>query len=214
MNASTRQNPFTLVFGSIAPERFPMLRDGIAAASRDARDRDAFLMVREVMELVREIEPAEGLGEGIGTMAAFLHHAYLHWLDGELTSQVDEAAMESALHGAGSAAAPDSARPSRYTQLPPLRVWGVPVEGSTAEPLDGWFAVGNESGLSVLAIFGLHPGRAGFTAVEVAGPKPDALARADGSALFSAALPGAERAGLASIVGAEELLELAWRLSA
>ena len=67
-------------------------------------------------------------------------------------------------------------------------------------------------GLSVLAIFGLHPGRAGFTAVEVVGPRPSHLERADGSPLFSGTLPGAERAGLASVVGAEELLELAWRL--
>jgi hypothetical protein len=213
VNAPGRETPFTLVMGTIAPGRFPALREGIAAAARDPRDRDAFLMVREVVELLREIVPDEGLGEGIGTMAAFLHHTYLYWLDGEPTSPVDEAALEFVLRGAELPAPPAGTGPSRYIQLPPLRVWAIPVEGGPAEPLDGWFAFRNGNGLSVLAIFGLHPGRAGFTAVEVGGVRPTHLERADGSALFAGALPGAERAGLASILGAEELLELAWRLA-
>jgi hypothetical protein len=213
VNAPGRATPFGLVMGSLGPERFPALRRGLAAAARDPRDRDAFLMVREVVELLREIEPEEGLGAGIGTMAAFLHHAYLYWNDGELTVPVDTPALESALLGviSGGAAVPPG-RP-HYLQLAPLRVWGVPVEAGPAEPLDGWFAFRSGEELAVLAIFGLHPGRAGFTAVEVAGPRPPGLARADGSRLFAGTLPGAERAGLASIVGAEELLELAWRLS-
>ena len=82
MNAA-RETPFTLVFETLARERFPLLRQGLASAGRNPRDRDAFLMVREVVELLREIEPDEGMGEGIGTMAAFLHHAYLYWANGE-----------------------------------------------------------------------------------------------------------------------------------
>jgi hypothetical protein len=214
VNAPARETPFGLVLGTIAQERFPVLQEGIAAAARDPRDRDAFLMVREVVELLREIEPDEGLGEGIGTMAAFLHHAYLYWMGGALTSPVDQAALEGALRGTQPEVHPVVPDSSRYVQLPPLRIWGVPVEGNPAEPLDGWFAFRGGSGLSVLAIFGLHPGRPGFTAVEVGGSRPSGLERVDGSALFSGTLPGAERAGLASIVGAEELLELAWRLSA
>jgi hypothetical protein len=200
--------------GSIATARFPALREGLTTAARDPRDRDAFLMVREVVELLRDIEPDEGLGEGIGTMAAFLHHAYLHWMDGESTWLVDEALLEIALGDAKAAVAPGGTDRSRYVQLPPLRVWGAPVAGGPTEPLDGWFAYRRDDGLTVLAIFGLHPGRAGFTAVEVSGPRPGHMVRPDGSAPFSGTLPGAERAGLASIVGAEELLELAWRLAA
>lgn len=198
--------------GTIAPERFPALRRGIEASQRGPRDRDGFLMVREAVELLREIEPDEGLGEGIGAMAAFLHHAYLYWMDGELTSRVDDAALTAAMLGGGPAA-PTGEGTSRYFQIPPLRVWGAAMEGGPAEPLDGWFAVRTGNDLSVLGIFGLHPGRAGFTAVEVAGPRPERLERADGSALFSGTLAGAERAGLASLAGAEELLELAWRVT-
>jgi hypothetical protein len=214
VSAPARDTPFGLVMGALAPERFPALREGIAAAARDPRDRDAFLMVREVVELLREIEPDEGLGEGIGTMAAFLHHAYLYWVDGELTSLIDESRLVPALASSAPDLPESGAGSSRYIQIPPLRLWGIPVESGPAEPLDGWFAARSGSHLSVLAIFGLHPGRAGFTAVEVAGPRPEGLQRSDGSALFSGTLPGAERAGLASVAGAEELLELAWRIPA
>ncbi|HEU5218577.1 MAG TPA: hypothetical protein VFU23_07950 [Gemmatimonadales bacterium] len=211
MTGMSRETPFALVMGTIAPDRFPVLREGLAAAGRNSRDRDEFLMVREVVELLREIEPEEGLGEGIGTMAAFLHHAYLYWMDGARTALPAEPALEAALRSEP-AQAPAAERLSRYVQLPALRVWGQPMADGPVEPLDGWFAYRDDAGLRVLAIFGLHPGRAGFTAVEVAGDRPEGLERPDGSALFSGTLPGAERAGLASSVGAEELLELAWRL--
>lgn len=214
MNPVDRVTPFGLVLGTIATERFPALRDGIAAAGRDPRDRDAFLMVREVVELLRELEPEEGLGEGIATMAAFLHQSYLYWMDGARTLTIETDALEQALAGVRPPQRPQSQppSPSTYVQLPALRVWGVGVEGGPAEPLDGWFVSPNGDILALLAIFGIHPGRAGFTAVEVVGPRPVSLQRADGSALFSAALPGAAEAGLASIVGADELLELAWRV--
>jgi hypothetical protein len=212
VSAPVRDTPFPLVLGTIAPDRFPGLREGIAAAKRDPRDRDAFLMVREVVELLREIEPDEGLGEGIGTMAAFLHHGYLYWTDGERTSVIDDAVLDAALHHGAPGLPEPGTGGSRYVQLPPLKVWAAPVEGGAPEPLDGWFAYRSGDDVSVLAIFGLHPGRAGFTAVEVVGTRPSHLERVDGSPLFSGILPGAERAGLASVVGAEELLELAWRL--
>lgn len=212
MNASARETPFPLILGTIAAERFPDLQAGIAAAARDPRDRDAFLMVREVVELLRELEPDDGLGEGIGAMASFLHHAYLFWLDGEATVSIDETALGSVLREGDSGLEPAPANQSRYVQLPALRVWGTAVEGGSSEPLDGWFAFQSGSELSVLGIFGLHTGRAGFTAVMVSGPRPAHLERVDGSPLFSGTIPGAERAGLASVAGAEELLELAWRL--
>jgi hypothetical protein len=47
--------------------------------------------------------------------------------------------------------------------------------------------------------------------VETQGPRPGPLARADGSALFSSVLAGGAAAGLYSVVGSEELLELGWR---
>jgi hypothetical protein len=63
----------------------------------------------------------------------------------------------------------------------------------------------------VLGVFGIHPERQGFSVVEVSGPRSDALAREDGSGLFTPVLPGGAAAGLFSLVGGEELLELGWR---
>jgi hypothetical protein len=47
--------------------------------------------------------------------------------------------------------------------------------------------------------------------VEAAGGRAEGLAREDGSPLFDPTLPGAAAAGLRSIAGEEELLELGWR---
>jgi hypothetical protein len=60
----------------------------------------------------------------------------------------------------------------------------------------------------------MRPEREGFSAVETAGPRPLRLERADGTPLFSPVLAGGAAAGLYSIVGGEELLELGWRTRA
>jgi len=207
-----RPTPFALAFGELAEARFPVLRQAIAAAGVDPGDRDAMLLVREVAELIRELLPEGGLGEEVQGLAALVHTAYLFWRDGETVRQLSEPDLAKAIH------APDGEEPAesppagvRYIQLPSLRVWGTPVEQSPAEPLDGWFRRGVDDRLLVLAIFGLHSQRDGFTVVEVAGPKPHGLARSDGSPLFAPTLQGGVAAGLASVSGAEELLDLAWR---
>jgi hypothetical protein len=67
--------------------------------------------------------------------------------------------------------------------------------------------------LRVLGVFGIHRDREGFSVVEAAGARPVGLARADGSGLFEPTLPGGRAAGLFSISGVEELLELGWRIN-
>src|SRR5262249_61594604 len=93
--------------------------------------------------------------------------------------------------------------------------WGA--RGATpppAEPMDGCFVHSAGDELRVLGIFGVRPEREGFSAVETAGRRPLALERPDGSPLFSPVLTGGQAAGLFSIVGGEELLELGWRTRA
>ena len=65
----------------------------------------------------------------------------------------------------------------------------------------------------MLGVFGMYPDRQGFSVVEVAGSRPSRLTRPDGSPLFSSTLPGGAAAGLYSMVGEEELLELGWRVA-
>jgi hypothetical protein len=217
MSGPARPTPFELGLGPAAGARLGPIRAALEAAGVDPADRDRFLLVREVAELLHALRPEEGLGADVAGLAAFLHHGYRFWLAGEPVRAVspDELTrlLASRLPGA---ADPALAPPrGRYVQLPPLRVWGEPRPGSPPEPLDGWFVQGSVTGephLSILAAFGLHPGRPGLTVVEAEGARPGPLARADGSPLFAPRLPGG--AALASLAGTEELLELAWRVEA
>jgi hypothetical protein len=221
---SARPTPFDAVFGPLAAARFPAVREGLAAAGQDPRARDGFLLVREVVELMRDFRPEEGLGEAVAALAALVHHAYLYWMDGERLGVLGEQELEAAMaQGRNDATAEgDGATDlaslrhcvfaSCYIQLPALAVWGTPVPGAPPEPLDGWFLCPEGDRIDLLAIFGLRPGRAGLTTVEAAGPRPGPLRRPDGSAPFAPLLAGAAAAGLRSVAGEEELLELAWRI--
>jgi hypothetical protein len=207
-----RETPFALVFGALAAERFPAIEQAVSAQGLAPDDRDGFLLLRDVVQLMRELRPDDGLGAGVGALAGLLHAAFLFWRAGERVVPLAEPEVDRLL-----AAPPPAREPvlwrsaGAYIQLPSLRVWGTPIPDAPPEPLDGWFAGGGES-LSVVAIFGLHPGRGGLTVAEAAGPPPGELRRPDGSPLFAATLPGGLAAGLASIQGEEELLELAWRV--
>jgi hypothetical protein len=212
MTVARRPTPFDLVFGQVAEERFPLLREGIEAAGRNPRDRDSFLLVREVGEFLRELRPEEGLGVAVSGLVGLVHHAFLFWLDGAQVTAVDEAELRGVVDQPSPAVSPPSGQGSRYVQLPSLRIWGVPIDEGPAEPLDGWFVRREAEQLALLAVFGLHPGRDGLTAVEMAGRRPVLLQRLDGSPLFSSVLSGGMSADLASVVGEEELLELAWRV--
>ena len=210
----SRPTPFDLVFGDVASERFPSVREGIAAAGRNMASRDEFLLVREVAELMREIRPDEGLGEAVEALVAFVHTAFLYWHHGERLVEVERDVLGQAIAVGtrpGASDAPDT--PTSYIQLPPLVVWGVPIAGSPPEPLDGWFLSRPGGVLTLLAVFGLRPGREAMTTVEISGPRPPAsLARLDGTPLFAPRVTGGAAAQLYSVEGEEELLELACRV--
>jgi hypothetical protein len=207
-----RPTPFELVFDSIAPTTFPAVQAAVAASGRDARDRDGFLLLRDVLMLLRELRPEEGLGEGIDQLAALVHHAYLFWSSGGMTVEVPAELLEELLRHQNSTQ-PLGELPARYVQLPQRRIWAQVVSGEPHEPLDGFFHHEMPGGEQrVLGVFGMHPDRPGFSVVEVSGVRSPALTRADGSPLFAPTLPGGAAAGLYSIAGEEELLELGWRV--
>jgi hypothetical protein len=209
-----RPIPFDLVFGQPAQEVFPKIRLALDQARHDPRDRDRFLMLREVVTLVRELRPEEGLGEGIDQLAALVHHAYLYWEAEErlieLTAEQLTALLRTPPVGEDLAEAP----PACYAQMPQHRIWAEVIPGQPPEPLDGCFVHSTQDNttLRVLGVFGIHPEREGFSVVEAMGPRPLALVRADGTELFAPTLPGGQAAGLLSITGEEELLDLGWRI--
>ena len=207
-----RSTPFDLVFRPFSQEVFPGVRRALKEGGHDPRDRDRFLMLREVVTLLRELRPEQGLGEGIDQLAALLHHAYLYWDSDEPTFEVPLRLVEASdaqtrEHSAGPS-------PACYAVMPEHRIWAEVIPGQPSEPLDGCFVHSAPDGtLRVLGVFGIHRDREGFSVVEAAGPRPWGLARADGSRLFDPTLPGGRAAGLFSISGEEELLELGWRVN-
>jgi len=209
----TVRTPTELVLGALAEERFPALRQSLAEAGIDPTARDAFVLDRAVVELLRDLRPEEGVGEGVDELVSFLHAAFLHWQDGGAAVALDRETLDRVVR---SKTPPLSGGPggTRYVALPPRRVWAEPVPGAPPEPLDGWYARRTATRIEILAVFGLHPNRPGFTAVRVAGPRPDSLGRVDGMAVFAPTVAGGREAGLWSLQGAEELIELAFRVEA
>ena len=207
-----RPTPFELIFQQIAQDSFPGIQARLTESEYDPRDRDRFLLLRDVVSLLRELRPEEGLGEGIDQLAALVHHAYLFWAAGQLTVELAQARLP-VLLTAPTSTDPAEAPPSYYFQVPERKVWAEVIPGQPPEPMDGCFVHLSIDGasLQVLGIFGVHPEREGFSVVEASGPRVPVLARDDGSSLFSPVLPGGEAARLFSLVGEEELLELGWR---
>jgi hypothetical protein len=207
-----RPIPYDLVFAPIAQTTFPTIRSALEHGRQDPFDRDAFLMLREVLELLRDLRPEEGMGEGIDQLAALLHHAYLYWDGGAITVELPDERLSDFLAFVP-APSDDPMHPPYYAQLPERRIWARVIPGEPHEPLDGCFVHQLPGGreLRVLGVFGLHRERPGFSVVEVIGQRPEVLARVDGSPLFSPVLPGGAAASLFSLVGEEELLELGWR---
>ena len=211
---SARPTPFDLVFGDLAEAEFPQIQRGLDGAKVDVRDRDAFLLRGEAGALIQQLRPDEGVGEGITELAALAHHAFLFWRAGAMTLPLERPALANLLATAPERVPADDplVPDSFYLQLPPRLVWAELTPGEPHEPLDGCFvATTGDAAVRVLGIFGLHPDRMGFTVAEAAGPAPEGLARAEGTPLFASVLAGGAAAGLHSIAGLEELLELGWR---
>jgi len=209
---ASRPTPYDLAFADIADGRFAPIRTALEERGQGPEDRDAFLMLRDVVTLIRDLRPEEGVGEGIEQLAALVHHAYLFWNAGMPVFTLRPEGLADLL---GSQAAAPPRRPegasAAYVQMPEHRIWATAVPGAAAEPLDGYFLHAAGSELRALGIFGLRPDRMGFSVVEAVGERPAALTRRDGSAIFTSTLPSGGTAGLYSLTGAEELLELGWR---
>lgn len=211
-----RPTPYDLVFKQSAPEVFPNIRIALEQAGYDPADRDGFLMVREVLTLLRDLRPEGGLGEGIDQLAALVHHAYLFWAAGAPAFELTREQLNGLLSTRGEIGDESDQATAYYVSLPPQRLWAEVVPEHPPEPLDGCFvhAFGGGAARRVLGVFGIHPERDGFSVVEAMGPQPVALQRPDGTELFSPTLAGGKAAGLFSITGEEELLELGWRTGA
>ena len=206
-----RPTPFEMVFAPLA-DRFPLIRAELLAAGAALTDRDAFLLSREGVSLLRELRPEEGLGDAIDELVAFTQAAFLFWVAGSPTFRLSQAELRQLLQARPpTPAAHHGPLTACYIQTPERLIWAEVIEGQAAEPLDGTFLNEEAGTLRVVGTFGLHPGRSALSVVEVSGPRVGQGVRGDGSAPFAPLLPGGVQAGLYSIAGPGELLELAWR---
>jgi hypothetical protein len=211
MNAS-RPQPFDLLFGAFRAERFP----AIHVALGDRRDLAAFLFAAPALELMRELRPDEGLGEGVDDFVALVHAAYCFWRSGEPISVLDDAGTRRLAANADDRTLPRAPMSemgeTRYFQVAPRLIWGQLDPAEAFEPLDGWFGWQVENGdLRMVSCFGVHEQRPGVSVVVVQGPPVGHVTRADGSPLFSPTMPGGDAAGLLAVSAPEELLLLGWR---
>lgn len=200
---------FGLLLSEEAIRGFEGIRDTVAAEGVNPYHRDAFVMLRPVVELIHASRPDGGIGGGIDPLVAMTHLTYLFWAEGSRVDRISDEVLRGILSGNQPPAHP-ATRPSAYLALVGRRVWGSPTDAGP-EPLDGWFAAREGDVLQVAALFGGRPDRGGASVVAVDGAEPVSLARLDGTPLFAPTLEGGEAAGLYSITGMEELLALAWR---
>lgn len=206
---TTRPTPFEAVFASLAEDRFPLVQASLAETGGDPSNRDAFLLNREVVQLLRDVVP-DGVGEAVDQHVALLHNAYLFWHQGSRAVRLSRERVEGMLTDGERPALQESG--PWYIQLPERLVWAQLSDGDPHEPLDGFFA--SQMGLGqfrVLGIFGFHPERSGLSVAEVIGPRPSAGRRDDGQPFFTPLLQGGTAARLYSIGGPGELLELGAR---
>ena len=90
-------------------------------------------MVREVVTLLRELRPEEGLGEGIDQLAALVHHAYLFWDAGE--HGPSSSRLEQLLLSDSAAPRPTGRNPfAYYVQIPERRIWATVIAGRHPSP--------------------------------------------------------------------------------
>jgi hypothetical protein len=210
----SRPAPFDLVFGGLAAERFPAIRDSLARSGADPADRDRFVLDSEATALLRELVPEEGAGEAVTEHLALLHHAWLFWRDGSRVSTLGRDEARILVTGSAPAIA-GGAGGARYIQFPERMFWAELEEGRPHEPLDGLFVHdATASEIAVLAVFGYHLAREGFSVASARGPRPGSLARPGGSPPFAPVMAGGTEAGLHSLTGEAELLELAARARA
>jgi len=217
-----RLTPYDLAFGAASEERFERIRDSLARTGADPHDLDAFVLDREVVGFLRDLVPDEGVGEAVREHLALLHHAWLYWAEGgwlvRVTRDRARRLLAPEVPAAEPGGNPDPLPPvsgiprAFYLQLPEQLLWADVGDGGAHQPVDGAFVrPWPGGGLFVLAVTGMHPGREGFTVVEADGHVVDGPEPRDGRAPFAPVLPGGDAAGLFSLVGEDELLELGTR---
>lgn len=209
MKAHGRPLPWEPLLEALPEARLVAVREALAAAGTDPLNRDAFLLDGEVGRLLQDLAPPDGPPESLHAWGVLLHALFLEWTSGWPVRSLDGALLETIVRQPRDIKRREERRVC-YVQLPERAVWAQPSPQAPHEPLDGMFVFAEPARVRVLAVLDFRPSRGGFTTMEAAVelPAPVPPPRPDGSAPFSSALPGGERAGIHSVVDTHELASL------
>lgn len=209
---SQRLHPFDHVFGSVARERFPAIRAEALALRKDVTDPGHFASLAEVQRTLEVIESPELLAARPEAAAEYLlglYAAYRFWDAGSRTVVLTRGEVERAL---AHPARRYGRVPSVYVQLPERWFWGQVEPEGPHEPVDGVFVAADAGGreLTVVAVLGLRPDRAGFSQVAVRTTLAEAWEAISAEMpSFAPAMEGGEAAGLRSLRSAVDVVGLA-----
>lgn len=215
---STRLHPYDLVFATpeLEGEAFPQIREESEARAVPADNREQFLMLETMGDLLRSLLPPDAGAPAFTQFGAIAMQAYSYWLAGKHTFTIDEAVLRGLLAhdfiGSWHMSAPAAAG---YVQLPRNIIFARIEESAHAEAIDGFFFRQGER-LELLLVLGLMPSRAGYSIIDVPAELPpedaahfgDIKAREEGED-FANVLPGGDK--LFAITNSMEALKLASR---
>ncbi len=207
-----RLHPFELVFSDYAGTFFPEIR---AEAPKGAMNLAAMAGLQSTQRLLRELgspDLAEKDAGAVGEYLALVFAAYRYWEAEEPTLSIDKDKLTRAIQHPpvqGFAVHHDAC----YLEFPERWFWATIGEGQPHEPLEGMFVVSTRphTGITVVAILGLRPGREGFSQITVTAGA-DAVAAASATMRdppFAPVMEGGVAAGFKSVTSDGELLYLA-----
>jgi len=216
--------PYEVVFGrtGMADEYFPRILAAAAELGLQPVDRDRFLALPPVADLLAAITPPAS--EGGAQIALLAFHSFRRWQQGGDDLAIEAAELTELLGRAEVGAwRLETPAPAGYLRLPRHLLWVAGSGDQPAEPVDGFFWVTGDVGsnaLDLLLVLGMHEAREGMTVIELpSGPLPaeghwgDLQFREDG-ADFGNVLPGGEH--LFGLGSSGEVLKLVsrvfWRL--
>jgi len=197
-----RPTPWSVIFAPLTP------RYATLGAIPD--DPAAFGRTPVVQRLLAEIESPDLLRRAPVAAAEYQYLLFAdiqHWRHERPVRTVSRGALDAAL----SVSPLPSPVSVCYVQLPPRQMWAQPDPDGTHEPLDGCYVIPlpREERL-VVAVLGLHAGRAGLSQVTLTVHGDAWLGATDAlpDDAFAPAMPGGEAAGFRSVRTAAELLHL------
>ncbi|HEX6534642.1 MAG TPA: hypothetical protein VF041_08590 [Gemmatimonadaceae bacterium] len=218
---TARITPYEVILEPLEQTAFTVITAEAEQRGVDARRRDQFLLLGHVGATLKEIVPDDAPPEAIDEYGELLYQGYQFWTFGRRLYVLDETVTERLT--APSYPLDDwelAAPPACYIQLPYQRVWARVAAEAAFEPVDGCFAIVDDTApapdagahLRVQLVLGFRRDRPGVSLVSYrtdldprTAPRHAESPWREDTHPFANAIPGGERRNLRSIVTTSEL---------